>query len=196
MPLFTVEWGGAGGHWDEILEEFKGREVSALEVGTFQGKSAIWFLDNILTHPSATLTCVDTFEGLYRYSDAKNGYSDDYEISLLELCKSNLKEYPNVKIVQGKSRDVLCKLDEKYDFIYIDGDHRASYVLEDAVLAFRLLKFGGIMIFDDYLWQDPKYPKPEDAPKLGIDCFLKAFKGRYVDVFQGWQYSIRKISSL
>lgn len=196
MSKFTVGWGGAGDYWNEILKEFKGREVSAIEVGTFQGKSAKWFMDNILTHPSATLTCIDTFEGLYRYSDAKNGYSDDHEIPLLELCKNNLKDYPNVTILEGKSQDVLCKLDGKYDFIYIDGDHRAASVLKDAVLAFRLLKFGGILIFDDYLWQDPRYPNPEDAPKLGIDCFLKAFKGHYIDILKDYQYSIRKVSFL
>jgi hypothetical protein len=34
-----------------------------------------------------------------------------------------------------------------------DGSHRARDVLEDAVLSWPLLKVGGIMLFDDYLWQ-------------------------------------------
>ena len=38
---------------------------------------------------------------------------------------------------------------QKYDIIYIDGSHEARDVLEDAVLAYRLLKIGGLLIFDD-----------------------------------------------
>ena len=188
MPTFTVEWGGGGDYWREILNEFKGREVDALEIGSFEGRSAIWLLDNVLTHPNSHLTCVDTFEGSMEHSDA-------HKLELYQRCVSNLSPYSNVKIMKGYSHEVMKRLNKKFDFIYIDGDHRASSVLEDAVLAFRLLKFGGILIFDDYLWQDPRFPKPEDAPKLGIDSFLKAFKGHYVDVFKGYQYSIRKVTS-
>ena len=37
-----------------------------------------------------------------------------------------------------------------FDLIYIDASHYAPDVLSDAVLAFKLLKPGGILIFDDY----------------------------------------------
>ncbi len=35
----------------------------ALEIGVFEGRSTVWLLENILTHPSSTLTYVDTFAG-------------------------------------------------------------------------------------------------------------------------------------
>jgi predicted O-methyltransferase YrrM len=186
MPVFTVGWGGADDRWDEILAEFKGREVSALEIGSFEGRSAIWLLNNILTHEDSSLMCVDTFEGSMEHSDA-------HKHELYERCVSNLSPYSNVEIVKGSSHAVMRTINKKFDFIYIDGDHRAASVLEDAVLAFRLLKFGGILIFDDYLWQDPRYPRLEDAPKLGIDSFLSAFQGQYVVVSAGYQYTIRKV---
>ena len=45
------------------LAEFKGRpDVHFLEVGTYEGRTALWFLDNILTHPTSTMTIVDFFE--------------------------------------------------------------------------------------------------------------------------------------
>ena len=188
MPTFTVGWGGAGELWSEIFKEFKDQEVLGLEIGSFEGRSAIWLLENILTHSNSHLTCVDTFEGSMEHSDT-------HKHELYERCVSNLSPYSNVQIIKGYSHDVMKTLNQKFDFIYIDGDHRAASVLEDAVLAFRLLKFGGILIFDDYLWQDPRYPKPEDAPKLGIDSFLNTYKGHYVEVFKGYQYSIRKVSS-
>jgi len=56
--------------------------------------------------------------------------------------------------------------------IYIDGNHEPEYVLEDAVLSFRKLKVGGIMIFDDYCWGGP------DMTKRGIDGFLSGYHKR------------------
>src|SRR5204863_204936 len=39
------------------------RAVHALEVGVFEGRSTVWLLEHVLTHPEATLTWVDTFAG-------------------------------------------------------------------------------------------------------------------------------------
>ena len=48
--------------WEQYLYEFKGKEnISLLEIGSFEGRSAIWFLENILTHPTSSITCVDHF---------------------------------------------------------------------------------------------------------------------------------------
>ena len=187
MPEYTVRWGGRGGdYWDAILSEFKGRDVAGLEIGTFEGKGAAWFLDNVLTHPQSSLVCVDPFVGLLEYTDADRD-------ALYNRCISNLSSYSRVKIVKGRSQDVLRTMDEKFHFIYIDGDHHAKAVLDDAVLAFRLLHYGGIMIFDDYEWQDPREPALVDAPKLGIDAFLRAYQGYYNVVYKGYQIVIRKI---
>jgi hypothetical protein len=54
-------------------------------------------------------------------------------------------------------------------------------VLQDAVLAWNLLKRGGIMIFDDYgLKYDSLGVSP---PKEAIDAFLKVY-GKYVHIFE------------
>lgn len=45
-------------------------------------------------------------------------------------------------------------------------------MLEDAVLSFRKLKIGGIMIFDDYGWGGP------DLTQKGIDAFLAGYHKR------------------
>jgi len=41
-------------------------------------------------------------------------------------------------------------LKQKFDFIYIDGDHRYEGVKRDIELAIPLLKPGGVMLLDDY----------------------------------------------
>ena len=39
-----------------------------------------------------------------------------------------------------------------FDLVFVDGSHQATDVLTDAVISFQLLRLGGLMIFDDYLW--------------------------------------------
>ena len=58
-----------------------------------------------------------------------------------------------------------------FDIIYIDGNHEPEYVLEDAVLSFRKLKPGGIIIFDDYTFICDGI----NSTKLGIDSFIMSY---------------------
>ncbi len=52
-----------------------------------------------------------------------------------------------------------------FDVVYVDASHMAGDVLSDAVLAWKLLAPGGIMIFDDYAWSSLRYP---GAPDLQV----------------------------
>jgi len=60
-----------------------------------------------------------------------------------------------------------------FDLIYIDASHYAVDVLTDAVLSFKLLKGGGMMIFDDYLWAGDE--NIVYYPKIAIDAFTNVF---------------------
>jgi predicted O-methyltransferase YrrM len=59
------------------------------------------------------------------------------------------------------------------DLIYIDGSHEAKDVLTDLVLAYHMLKPGGFIICDDYMWR--QNTNPLSSPKLGIDSFYNCF---------------------
>ncbi|HEX2816824.1 MAG TPA: class I SAM-dependent methyltransferase, partial [Phenylobacterium sp.] len=66
------------------------------------------------------------------------------------------------------------------ELIYIDGSHQAPDVLTDAVLAFQLLRVGGILIFDDYLWshEGPGQQDFYNMPKPAVDAFVNIFQRR------------------
>ena len=112
---------------------------SFLEVGCYEGQASTWMLKNTMAH----LTVVDTFAGGEDLPD---------EVNLLDRFNENTKDFvEDIDVRIGKSGDVLKTLTpDTYDFIYIDGSHLAKNAMEDGVLAFPLLKKGGIMIFDDY----------------------------------------------
>jgi hypothetical protein len=147
--------------WQRFLTEFKDKaDVRYLEIGVLEGRSALWVLENILTHPSARLTAVDIFP------------DDLQDRFVANIDKSGFRD--KVEIFKGKSQEKLRELPlASYDLIYIDGSHRAKHVFLDAALSWDLLKPGGVLIFDDYLWNTEL---PSDLiPKGAIDTFLMAF---------------------
>ena len=83
-----------------------------------------------------------------------------------------------------------------FDFIYIDGSHAAPDVLADAVLAFALLRVGGVIAFDDYVWGPEEGQGPFNSPKLGIDAFVNTYieKLRIVRRTPLWQLYVAKIA--
>lgn len=179
---FTSDWVTRHASvWAEQLKHLKGQPgIHALEIGSFEGRSAIWFLENILTHPTSSITCVDIFDDKYAYKDKFDR----------NIGASGFRN--KVKKIKGFSQKVLRGLDwNSYDFIYIDGSHVAKDVLLDAVLSWDLLKVGGIIIFDDYRWQVDRY-LPWRRPKIAIDAFLHVFEPYVEVVHKEYQVVARK----
>lgn len=186
---FTSDWFSHNIHtWSQILTHFKDLPVTFLEIGSYEGRSATWLLDNILTHPDSRLYCCDPFSGSSEHSGS-NTIDTIYD----RFSKNIEKHKDKVIICKGYSYNVLKSpelINLNFDFIYIDGDHYPNTVLEDAVLAFRLLKYGGIIIFDDYEWNNG-FSK-DHSPKKGIDAFVDGYENLIEVIHKGYQVSIRK----
>jgi len=60
---FSVDWFTHNvPQWQRTLGPLKGKpKINYLEIGVCEGRSLIWVLENILTHPTAKATCVDIF---------------------------------------------------------------------------------------------------------------------------------------
>lgn len=175
--------------WEENLVIFKGKSgLHFLEIGSFEGRSAIWLLENILTASDSKLTCVDTFTGSTEHENTDIHISDIEKHFRHNIKKSGFEE--KVTVCKGYSRIILPSLQQSsFDCIYIDGSHKASDVLEDAVLSKLLLKENGMMIFDDYEWNQGDID--QDKPTMAIDAFLEIYKGQFELVYKGKQIIIR-----
>ena len=188
---FKYDWFdiAALGNFDRFLSPMKGQpNLSFLEVGCFEGRATDWVLRNILTSPDSHVTVVDPFTGSHYYQE--DGIITD---QLEERFKENVEHsIGKVTIHKGFSQEILREIKDSFDFIYIDGSHKAGDTLEDAILAWRLLKQGGIMIFDDYKWcrfPDNVYLNPG----IGIDAFLTVFKDQYELLLQDYQVAVKKL---
>ena len=179
------------------------KELHILEIGSFEGKSTVWFLENILQNKNSTITCVDPWMNYSQDQDSLNSYfKGENEWDLInrktkEIFLHNIVESGDsgkVTIRQGFSDKVLpCLITEQkmYDIIFIDGNHTAPYVMMDSVMSWPLLKKGGIMIFDDYNWELDN--PPTLRPKESVDYFMLSFSDYIKEIYCDYRRMIKKI---
>lgn len=177
-------------HWNKMFANLGwcgAPNLLFLEIGAFEGQATVWLLENVLTHESSRIDVVDPFEGNPEFPDAGIDSAN-----LLERFMTNVRPFGSkVGVVsQLPSFRYLCWLNadqsNKYDFIYVDGSHRACDVLADGILAWPLLKTGGVMVFDDFNWVwRVKSTGELLSPGVGIRAFLTVFGGKYKSILSG-----------
>ena len=159
-----------------------------LEIGCFEGRSTCWMLQNALAKDGkdGTIICVDPYA-------PESHLWKLFNTNPLANFKENTAEVigkdQTLKLIQLPSYEGLAKLITEglqFDFIYVDGDHRPHMALMDGCMAWGLLKQGGTMLFDDYLY-------PEKPTKDGVDAFLKGYEGLYEIIVNNYQLGIKKL---
>jgi hypothetical protein len=149
--------------WRRVLAPYVGQpDLHYLEIGTYEGRSFVWMLDNVFTHPTSRATGID--------------------INLRPELLHNIsvaRANDRVVLYEGRSEQALRSLRaDTVDVAYIDGSHRLYDCLSDAVRVWPLVRDGGVVIFDDYeynLTSDREAVGPvhdELTPRLCIETFL------------------------
>jgi len=143
--------------WTSLIAGAPG--VKILEVGSFEGRSAVWWLEHVLGGRGSMLTCVDP----WNWPDHPDAY---------ERFKDNVDPWlEKVEIVAHESRRALGFMpDESYDVVYVDGSHEGRDACLDVLMSVPLLKVGGLLICDDYDWSAEGLV---DQPSVGYDAALK-----------------------
>jgi len=181
-------------NWIQTFDGLKttGQKFSnVLEVGCFEGRATVFTSDYVL-EPGSNYTVVDTFGGTLEESGMINAKNllDSGNDPIYENFTHNIsffKDKINYTIHRGFSQQILPTLTDQYDFIYIDASHKADDTFVDAYFAHKMLKKGGLIIFDDFGWKDPKRPHVVDSPELGIRQFFTMYDGLYTLAMNGYQ---------
>jgi len=143
--------------WNRGLDRFRSvPRVQALEIGTLEGRSADYFLSDVLTGQDSFLTIIDR--------------------SPSPRIADNLAFHPGrYKIIQQRSEIALKTLSENsFDFIYVDACGSEVCTLRDCVLAWGVLKTDGILIIDGPYGNGPR--------QAAIHTFLTAYHDLFEEI--------------
>ena len=190
---YTKDWfGWAPRVWEQLIPHLPARK-NFLEIGAFEGRSAVWTIENMM-EDGGEIYCIDTWEGGAEHTpEDMNGAKFRFN----ENIKIVREKFPdrNVTSCTGLSVNWLAALIQdkrQFDFIYIDGSHLAKDVLTDACMAWPLLKSKGFMVFDDYLWKPQGFTLLQ-RPKVAIDAFVNMFEDELNIAYSGYQLIVRKV---
>jgi predicted O-methyltransferase YrrM len=181
--------------WEQLATLLPGEPGSRefLEIGSFEGRSAVWIIENMM-HDGDILGCIDTWKGSEEHINGElSGAEERFDHNIATLRA----KYPERFIDQYKNKSTVALAEimqgdrsPTFEFIYIDGSHTAKDVLTDACMAWPLLKQGGLMVFDDYLWGDSR--DILHRPRLAVDFFVNIFAESLDIVHIGHQFVVRK----
>lgn len=136
-------------NWREWTSEIAGKPgTRVLEIGSFEGRSAVWWLENVCTHETSRLWCVDPWDWKeFPHAEAV------FEERILPHAErvTVLREESIIalgRIYGGLKGGVL----PSFDLVYVDGSHEGRDVCLDVLMSVPLLKVGGILVCDDWDW--------------------------------------------
>lgn len=184
--VFTSDW--VSSHcdtWAGHLSHLAGKPgVRGIEIGMFEGRSTLWWLERILTGEGSKLYAFEPWR-------------EKIQPNLAILREMGFDEHRLQVFFERAQTGLVADWvsPEMVDFAYIDGGKDADQVLQNSVLVWLALKPGGVIIWDDYRWEWREgvvSPYCEHPPKIGIDAFLAAHVGKYEELHRGWQVVIRK----
>ena len=159
-----------------------------LEIGTYCGTSLIKIVQMI---PNSAGFGVDAWKN----------YGENELLTKIEetgIAKSFLKNVQHAgleKRVCGICQDStialinMIKYNDGYDFIYVGGSHKLLDCYTDLVLSWRLLKSGGIMGIDDYLWNNQDLL---GSPFESVNHFLKKYENEMTVLAKDYRVFIEK----
>jgi predicted O-methyltransferase YrrM len=174
---FTMDFNRGQGSYINIshLVNTYGVPTNVCEIGIYEGATTFWMCDNLTPHN----------KNLKIYAIDPHNTSTDLDVNLTVIKENfeynlDLNTYNNVKYINKTSEDGLIDLiNDKVncELIYIDGDHRASVVLTDLVLAWKILAVGGVILCDDtttWKYTDKNgIQSNQMSPRLAVETFIQ-----------------------
>lgn len=198
---FTADWFGRHAPvWTRLLAQFKPSRL--LEIGSYEGRAACFMIETCAAERDIELHCVDTWAGGVEHDRTAMPEVEQRFDRNIAVAVGRAAHKVEVRKHKALSSAAMIKLlaegaQGQFDLAYIDGSHQAPDVLSDAVLAFMLVKAGGMLVFDDYLWRMSRVGQQDfyQLPKPAIDAFINIYQ-RKLNVAEAplYQLYVQKVS--
>jgi lipopolysaccharide biosynthesis glycosyltransferase/predicted O-methyltransferase YrrM len=175
---------------DDLLSRLPvGRAPRALEVGSWEGRSAVYILTKLCNTPDSLLVCIDHFDLLRTAAGRERHAKVVHNLTLTGSPFRIVDESSIPGLMTLLNEEALANQDGGFDFVYIDGSHEADDTFLDAELAWRLTRSGGLIILDDY--REPA--SSMHHPARGIDAFISLHEGEFELLHKEYQVILRKV---
>jgi len=125
------------------------KNLCILEIGTNLGK-----LTNFISKmfKSSEIYTIDLDQKDELFINSYNREDEIYRDNFLKERSINLNK-KNIKFIEMNSLDLLSNFEKnKFDIIWLDGDHTNPQVSMDVLSAYHLLKKNGILMTDDLIF--------------------------------------------
>ncbi len=189
-------------HFLDAIEYFNGNyaknkteNIKVLEIGTYTGISLINIVKLI---PNSVGLGLDKWTNYIEGDENKKvDILDNIDELGIEasfyknIAVSGLED--RIKGIKGDSYEVLFDMlrdNERFDFIYVDGSHKAFDCYSDLILSWRLLTKGGLLAIDDYLYNTDI--SVVDSPFEGINHFLNKHSNEIKLLHKGYRVFLQK----
>jgi predicted O-methyltransferase YrrM len=136
----------------KALERHAAGAHQALEIGTYQGVSAVRIAGALA--PDGLLYCVDPWPRI-------DGQEDNpcYSICQRHLRRSRVRD--RIRILRGYSQEMASRMPDQLDFAFIDGDHSWEGIKTDWEIVSEKIIPGGVVSLHDSVT-----PEGEDWRRL------------------------------
>jgi predicted O-methyltransferase YrrM len=174
---YTTDWTtGNFTRWRRMLAPWRGEPLRILEVGSWEGRSAVFFLNFF---PRSTIVCIDAFN---EFAEVEERFDRNLAPFGARAEKIKSVSFPALERLQAQGR--------MFDLVYIDAHHFFEPVKQNSIRAWPLTQAGSVIIWDDYGW-GRTHPENERA-KGAIDEFLREHAGEHRLLAMGYQIAIER----
>lgn len=149
---------------------------NVLEVGTHIGSSTLIIAGALRENGGGKITSVDILN-----VNAPNG-----PWKKLHLAKTPAGNIAAIgcetvtRFVASPAQDFMAQTEERFDFIFLDGDHSAAAVYGEVAHALKILRPGGVILLHDvFPAKKPLYPDGNiiPGPWLGLERLMRENPG-------------------
>jgi predicted O-methyltransferase YrrM len=176
-----ADWFSSGiSIFNKFMQNERGVIKNILEVGSYEGRSAIFFLKYF---NDSKITCVDTWLGSHEHVRKMEEIEKNFD--------NNLKPYENKLIKQKTTSDNFFLTNKLlFDLIYIDGLHTYDQVKSDLENAYKFLRPKGYLLIDDYLWKF--YPTNKKNVINSANEFMQKYNDNLEVIYISGQVLLKK----
>jgi len=145
VPIFELLFLGA------ICKYLKPRKI--FEIGTFTGSTTLSVALNTSTKTEIfTLDLHPSKRTKHKRESGIVGKYPDYQSG--ELFKNTPLSKKITQLFGNSQTFDFRRFYNNIDLVFIDANHRYSFVKNDTKNAFKILRPGGVIIWDDYIWDE------------------------------------------